>query len=337
MIKSVLVVAKHIEVVNGASIRVEGLVEGLASHGYAVKLLTIPRTGNYFFNAFSNVQNFPSEYDLLKYDCVYIVGLELAPLVSKRSRGIWILDVCDSVVLSWWRASKPNPIKLTLGALSRLKLSKFIHRFDLLSYVLEAEMKVDRLLFHNSRFVVVPNAVNIKFDVGPVAVRQLHKFGFVADLSYEPNKRALDWFINEVWSTETVGNWQMMIFGPSRPSASLPQGITYVGVVNPLSKVYESVDFTIVPDVIGTGYKNKLGESLMARKPVVSTKLGAKGYLAHDGLFVAKNSIEFRSFLKFLCTEENAIKVQRAMRRPSLPENWNVCLDSVAEKLDKTS
>lgn len=109
---------------------------------------------------------------------------------------------------------------------------------------------------------------------------------FVGKLSYSPNARGLDWFLEQVWNNLVVAvpGIQLTVVS-SAPAQDIrlsnklnAPGITYLGLVENLEEVYRASALIVVPILEGAGSSIKVAEALYFGRPVVATEFGARGH-----------------------------------------------------------
>jgi hypothetical protein len=122
--------------------------------------------------------------------------------------------------------------------------------------------------------------VGVPFPVTSLPARaRVAKIGWAA--SDNPNNRhafkelAAAWernaFLNS--ACELVIGGRITKFLPRR----LPRGMVNVGPVHDMKDFYESIDLAVNPDTTGTGIKIKTLEALSFGRPLVCTKIAARG------------------------------------------------------------
>lgn len=110
------------------------------------------------------------------------------------------------------------------------------------------------------------------------------KLCFVGSLSWGPNKRGFDWFIDEVWPLVLADapSAEVHVIGAG-PPARAGSGIVVRGFIADLSDALSEFDLAIVPTLDGTGVKTKTIEFLEAGLPIVATTNGVRGTSAAEG------------------------------------------------------
>lgn len=111
---------------------------------------------------------------------------------------------------------------------------------------------------------------------------------FVGGFGHTPNVDAVMWFIENVWplirSERPDLTFHVVGSNPTREILGIEQpGIKVHGYVEDLYAVLDRMILTVVPLQYGAGIKGKIGSSLSAGVPVVSTMIGAEGMGLIDG------------------------------------------------------
>jgi glycosyltransferase involved in cell wall biosynthesis len=143
-----------------------------------------------------------------------------------------------------------------------------------------------RRAFGDENVVVVPNAIELP-SVKALPDRQT--LLFLGLLSYHPNTLAADHLIQNIWPKvlSVLPEARLLIAG-AKPEwlasyKERPNGVTFVGFVDDLEKLYEEVTVVCCPILYGSGTRIKILEAAAHGKPVVSTALGAEGLQLKDG------------------------------------------------------
>jgi hypothetical protein len=138
----------------------------------------------------------------------------------------------------------------------------------------------------HDRVVVIPNAVDLPRVKALPDTKNLLFLGF---LSFHPNTIAADHLIEDIWPTvlSSLPDARLLIAG-ARPEwlASYkkePKGVTFVGFVDDLERLYDEVAVVCCPILYGSGTRIKILEAAAHGKPVVSTTIGAEGIDLKDG------------------------------------------------------
>ena len=147
----------------------------------------------------------------------------------------------------------------------------------------------DLELIRDDRFQILPNIPLNAFDE---QIDQSHcdqsdstSVLFVGAMAYEINRRAVDWFVENVWPTIVARNRraEFLIAGSGLNSARLAEyasipGVKVLGFVDDLEGIYRDCALSVVPISAGAGTKIKVLESLRFGRPVVLTSHSLRGY-----------------------------------------------------------
>ena len=197
------------------------------------------------------------------------------------------------------------------------KLAKIIDKYITIKYYNKC-FKLCRVLFcsEEDRFsvekyancydsYVVPNV--IPFMVLPDyyscnGYDSVNNLLFVGSLGYSPNLKGITWFITEIFPEilKEFGDVRLFVIGrnPSQQFSELVQKHPHVEMhsnVSDLVPFYERCGLSVVPLLAGGGTRIKILESGFAKRPVMSTAIGAYGLGMSDGeeLMIFKDSQSF--------------------------------------------
>jgi glycosyltransferase involved in cell wall biosynthesis len=127
------------------------------------------------------------------------------------------------------------------------------------------------------------------------------RIGYIGTFNYLPNRAGVEWFIRSVWprikrEVPTV-HLRLVGEGSDRYFSGMGADIEGLGWVSDPSVEIASWSTMIVPLHIGAGTRVKIAEAFSRKCPVVSTSLGAFGYLVPNGedLLLADNAQDFAS------------------------------------------
>ena len=130
---------------------------------------------------------------------------------------------------------------------------------------------------------------------------------FVGSLNYPPNVEGIRWYLNAMHLDiiEANDQYALTIAGrnPSEEFLKEMEQFPKVNVVPnapDLSELYFKHCTSIVPLLSGSGSRLKIPESLIHGCPVLSTSIGAEGYLSQPvpGLTLADSQQHFQGALK---------------------------------------
>jgi glycosyltransferase involved in cell wall biosynthesis len=164
-----------------------------------------------------------------------------------------------------------------------------------------------------ARIEVVPNGVDVEYysaepETRPVPLRDVL---FVGTMDYHANVEAVIWFTRTVWPLVKASNPELVfrIVGrdplPEIRALSAPD-VVVTGTVDDIRPCYARAAATVVPLRVGGGTRLKILESMAAKVPVVSTRLGAEGIELRDGtdILLAESPAEIAQNLKSLIDDK---------------------------------
>jgi hypothetical protein len=129
----------------------------------------------------------------------------------------------------------------------------------------------------------------------------------------------------------------------ARSALSSRTGIEVIGPVARVEDFYARVDCVAAPVMSGSGIKCKLGEALLAGRPVVTTRLGAAGFspdLRHQFAVCAPERLDFEVVRRAVASFDPAAAREDAARTlaPSgVVERYRNAITDVAERLGARS
>jgi sugar transferase (PEP-CTERM/EpsH1 system associated) len=146
---------------------------------------------------------------------------------------------------------------------------------------------------------VIPNCIDTQTYQQPVTPLSFDLL-FSGKMDYRPNVDAVLWFADEVWPLicrrRPSTTW--VIVG-QKPHERLDRlrglpGVTMTGWVESIRPYLAGAQVVIMPFRIGSGTRLKLIEAMAAGRAIVSTPVGAEGFLVRHGdhLLLAKTAEE---------------------------------------------
>jgi len=152
--------------------------------------------------------------------------------------------------------------------------------------VSEADAAAARELCPGANLRLVPNVVDVSAiePVAPDAAAQ--RALFVGDFTYEPNRTALRFLLEEVmprvWAQLPDAALRLVGRGLEQPPSDDPR-VEALGFVQDLADAYAGVSVAVVPLLQGGGTPLKFVEALAYALPVVATARAAAGLAVSDG------------------------------------------------------
>lgn len=135
----------------------------------------------------------------------------------------------------------------------------------------------------------------------------------IGAMNWEPNKEAINWFMDEIWPDVKDKNVELHLAGRSMPSyiSDMQGGNLHVhGEVDSAVDFMNSHDVMVVPLLSGSGMRIKIIEAMALGKPVLTTSVGAEGIDCkhEENILIVDSQEEFISQLNDL--SKNPQKVE---------------------------
>jgi glycosyltransferase involved in cell wall biosynthesis len=188
------------------------------------------------------------------------------------------IDLIDSYSLNYSRRPGNKIVKLYYSLQSRLH--RHIERL-----VIEKSCKVfvvspiDAKWIQGSKIRVLPNGVSSQSCKDWENV-QGNTIGFLGNLNYGPNLRAVNWFALKVLPIvlESLPDAKFVIAGQiSKPlSFSESKNIQILGRVDSQFDFFKGVAVAVAPMLDGSGMQNKVLEAMSVGTPVVATPIASR-------------------------------------------------------------
>ncbi len=210
-------------------------------------------------------------------------------------------------------------------------------RFDVIAVCSNEDR---RYLGDDGRIQVIPNGFSMPQDVPYYSPTVPAKLGFIGTFRYEPNRKGIEWFIQNAWPMvkRSVPNAKLKLIGLGSDEyyANMGADIDGLGYVEDPTKEIASWSAMIVPVIIGGGTRIKIAEAFSRKCPVVSTSLGAFGYDVVDqkDLIIADNPKEFASACVRLLTNRELGRIISENGWKKYLQNWT--WDAIGASVSKT-
>lgn len=138
---------------------------------------------------------------------------------------------------------------------------------------------------------------------------------FLGTLTWEPNIRGIEWFINKVMPF--TKNVELIVAGRGLDKRLERENVHILGYVENLDKIYDECDIMIVPLFMGSGQRVKIIEAYSKGMPVITTTIGVEGlvYANGENVLIADNKEEFLSAIDAIARNDNYLKLARGARR----------------------
>jgi glycosyltransferase involved in cell wall biosynthesis len=219
------------------------------------------------------------------------------------------LDMIDSMSLNYHRNKVKHNIILrlifTLESKRIKRLEKKIFNYaDKVSVV----SNIDKKWINNNKIQVLPLGVDsVKFHPSSHKNSTLTII-FSGNLSYEPNRQAVVWFLEHCWLEILSLNphVQLVLGGRISPSDAKEfikwKNVLVTGEVSSIAGCIMLADIAIAPMQSGAGMQNKILEAMSCGLPVVCTSLGMGDIRAFNlvNIILADSPLDFIRSIDFL-------------------------------------
>ncbi len=155
---------------------------------------------------------------------------------------------------------------------------------------------------------------------------------FIGSFRHDPNRVAMDWFINEVMPLILAKQplARLVIAGsdppPAHAWANQSGAIDLLGFVDDIREALARYAVFVCPILSGSGVRVKLLEAFAAGIPVVSTHVGAEGLARNDGEFcaLADDPAAFAERVAAMFADPGEAASMAARARAEAEANWDM-------------
>ena len=193
--------------------------------------------------------------------------------------------------------------------------------------------------------LVIPNGITVAKYASFTDVAELHQpaFVFTGTMDFRPNVDGALWFGAEVWPHIRVAlpNAHLYLVGrhPHRRLAALRElpGIIITGSVPDTRPYINAATIYIVPLLIGGGTRLKLLEATSMGKAIVSTTLGAEGFVhPEEAMHLADDPMAFAEACVHLARDAAArAQFEARARAYAHAYDWDVLLPPLLARLEQ--
>ena len=183
---------------------------------------------------------------------------------------------------------------------------------------------------------VISNGVDTSYFTALTAIDRKEEAPallFVGSMDYHANIDAMTWFVNGAWQDIATRFPQLHFTIAGRHPAPAVQALAservhVTGTVADLRKVYARAFAVVVPLRVGGGTRLKILEAMAAGVPVISTRRGAEGLEARDGVhfLLADTSEQISAAIATLLAapDKRSRLIAEARRLVETQYDWNV-------------
>lgn len=147
----------------------------------------------------------------------------------------------------------------------------------------------------NKKIVVIPN-IHTPYDKIK-SFEDRKDIMFIGSFLHPPNIDAVNWFVNEIFPVilEKIPEVKFYIIG-SEPTNEVKQlasdNVIVTGFVEDVSPYFEQSKVFVSPLRYGAGLKGKIGQSMSFGLPIVTTTIGAEGFIVEETPFIISDEPE---------------------------------------------
>lgn len=266
--------------------------------------------------------------DVVLLESLYL--LPCLPSLRRATRAPVVLRSFNVEHEIWDRlvAGEPNPVRrLLLAHLARrLRAFEIAHRNepDAVVPITAADAATYRRLGTTVPIHVVPVGLETARVPDRSGEGERSTFVFLGALDWRPNLEGVRWFLERVWpGVRRAVPGARLLVGGSNPPAGVErslsgEGVTVVGRVPDAQTFFASGAAMVVPLLSGGGMRVKILEAMSVGVPIVSTRLGATGIEARDGVEIRladRPDAMAAACVELLSDPGRAVELGRAGRR----------------------
>jgi GT2 family glycosyltransferase/glycosyltransferase involved in cell wall biosynthesis len=215
--------------------------------------------------------------------------LELARATAPDARVIFHApDLCHLREMRGAELAQ-DPTAVRKAAKIREREVSIMRAADHVVVVSPAELPLLADILPQTRVSVFP-ALYSAVAATPPGFEERSNIFFLGGFKHKPNVDAVIWFVEKVWPRIHLARPDMTfdILGAEAPPAVIAlgnmPGVRFVGYVSDLDPVLARYRLSVAPLLYGAGIKGKLGMSMGAGVPCISTTIGAEGMGIVDGV-----------------------------------------------------
>jgi len=297
------------------------------------------------------------------FDWVQVEGLEMAPYLDLLPRSPSTLDRPPSIIFDdhnceyllqkrAGRADFRRPRRWPAALYSAIQWRRLrryeaavCQRANLVVAVSEADARALQAIAPTVKPIVIPNGITVTEYASFTETLPLEQpaFVFTGTMDFRPNVDGVLWFTDNVWPRirAALPSAHLYLVGrrPHRrlePLREIP-GIVITGSVPDTRPYINAATVYIVPLLVGGGTRLKLLESTSMGKAIVSTTLGAEGFVRPGGaMMLADTPPEFANVCIHLAQDAAArADLEAQARAYAHAYDWDVLLPPLLARLAK--
>ena len=249
------------------------------------------------------------DFDIVQIETVFL--MPYVPLIRKYSKARIVLRAHNIEHLIWQRLYRN--CNLPFKKIYLKHLAKTLKKFELKA-VNSADgvitiSRPDLVFFQNNGCKVPIRIISFGLDKelinsvqsrsGAVCNSTLN-IGYIGSMNWIPNIEGVKWFLNKVWNPYFLSSAKLHfhLAGrniPAEFSNYACANVAIHGEVPDANAFIEDMDIIVVPLFSGSGIRIKIIESMLHKKPVITTTIGAEGINCTDrhDVIIANTAQEF--------------------------------------------
>jgi glycosyltransferase involved in cell wall biosynthesis len=283
------------------------------------------------------------------FEILYIDNIHMAQYIPKWFRGRIVYDSHEIEYLTYFsfiHESIPTLLKL-LYLMESIKLyfyeKHWMSKFDFIFTISE----LDKATFAKMGFPINKiSCLPIPFKVKRTYRENIQKptITFIASLSWLPNRKGLEWFIENVFPLVKVKIPEIKLTVVGKDEQGFYKkyhnckSIKFLGYAKKIRTIYKNSSVIVVPIFSGGGIRIKILDAMSHGIPVVSTSKGAEGVTlkSNKEIIIADTLEDFAlGIIKILTDRKFTLNLSHRSRRFMKKYYSYNASNAVLKKLEK--
>jgi glycosyltransferase involved in cell wall biosynthesis len=272
------------------------------------------------------------------FDVVHLESLFMTPYLAtirNYSRAKIILRSHNLEHLIWERLanSTANTAKRVYLKHLASKLKKYevdiINHVDGIAAISKEDTSRFKALDCNKPLITIPFGIDLdSYAMSNEQREKTNKLFHIGAMNWEPNKEAMNWFVDDIWPLISSLDLEMNIAGREMPkyltNLSSDKFIVH-GEVESAQDFMNQNDIMLVPLLSGSGMRIKIIEAMALGKAVVSTSVGAEGISYTNGhdIIIADTAQDIAAEIKKLVQNPEHTKTIGKNARELIESNYS--------------
>lgn len=200
----------------------------------------------------------------------------------------------------------------------------------------EYDKNILRKLYNIKNIEVIPLGIDLTEYPARDIKNKIYDIIFVGNFSHSPNVDAVLYFYKYIMPLlkKSFPAVSVVIVGVNPPESikrlsNLYNNTFVTGYVNDITEYYNKSKVFIAPIRYGTGMRVKVLEALVARIPVISTSVGARGIIIKENIKIVDTEKEFADTIIGLLNSPDKYENLAKNGRTTVEKyyNWDTLLD----------